>query len=181
MDNIMNFMLGDQLVYFGAILCLNIFSSCIGTLKSIYTAKQAGKITYLMVMLDATVYSLVLKSFASDGSLAVVAFIIGKLFGTVLADMFEKKIAIGINNVCVYIGSYDQTIIAQRQLIEDGFSTTISVDMVNENKKRFSLNIHVARKNMKDLMQSLQKVGIIEPTMTIQELKTVSGKIAERI
>lgn len=168
-------------MYFLSILLLNISSSCIGTLKSIYTAKQAGKITYLLVLIDATVYSLVLKSFSSDGTLAVIAFIIGKLLGTILADIFERKIAIGINDVTIYVSEYDQMMAAQKQLFTDGFSTTASIGMVDEDKQRYQLNVHVARKNMKELIGSLKKAGVEKPTMTIQELKSVSGKIAKRI
>ncbi len=181
MTDILNMILNSTTVYFLSILFLNIFSSCLGTLKSIYTAKQAGNITYLLVLIDATVYSLVLKSFSSEGSLSIIAFIIGKLVGTVLADVLEKKIAIGINDVYIYVSSYDQMLAAQRQLFADGFSTTASIGLVDEYKHRHQLHVHVARKNMSGLLESLNKAGIENPTMTIKELKSVSGKIAKRI
>lgn len=169
------------MLYFLSILLLNISSSCIGTLKSIYTAKQAGKITYLLVLIDATVYSLVLKSFSSEGSLAVIAFIIGKLIGAILADVFEQKVAIGMNDVYIYVSEYDQMLAAQKQLFEDGFSTTASIGLVDENKERYQLNVHVARRHMKKLNASLKQAGIEKPTMAIKELKSVSGKIAKRV
>ena len=83
MEQVVNFLLDEQTVYFSSILLLNIISSCIGTLKQIYTSKQAGKITYLMVLIDAIVYSLVLKSFSSEGIAAIIAYVIGKLVGAV--------------------------------------------------------------------------------------------------
>lgn len=181
MEQIINFLLDEQTVYFSSILLLNIISSCIGTLKQIYTSKQAGKITYIMVLIDAIVYSLVLKSFSSEGVAAIMAYVIGKLIGAVMADVVEKKIAIGINDIDLYVGEYEEMIGLQKTLMENGYSTTANVGLINDVSPRYYLNVQVARKDMNNFMKLLNGTGITDPTMTVQELKKVSGKIAKRV
>lgn len=169
------------ILYFALILFLNTLSTAIGTLKSIFVAKQAGKITYFMVALDSAVYAIVLKSFSSSGISAVVAYIVGHFLGAVIGNIIEKKVALGINDVTLYVGTKEKMLDIQNTLLENGYSTTASVGLQNEDTKRYSLNVQLPRKQMKEFLLLLANNGIEEPTMIIREIKQVTGKIEQRI
>lgn len=170
-----------SILYFILILLLNTLSTAIGILKSIFVAKQSGKIMYFMVLLDSAVYAIVLKSFSSTGMMAIVAYVLGHFFGAIVGNNIEKKIAIGLNDVTLYVGTKEKMFELQNTLIENGYSTTASVGIQNEETKRYSLNIQLPRKNMKEFTELLAKNGLENPTMVIREIKKVTGKIEERI
>lgn len=169
------------ILYFALILFLNTLSTAIGTLKSIFVAKQAGKITYFMVALDSAVYAIVLKSFSSSGISAVVAYIVGHFLGAIIGNIIEKKVALGINDVTLYVGTKEKMLDIQNTLLENGYSTTASIGLQNEDTKRYSLNVQLPRKQMKEFLLLLANNGIEEPTMVIREIKQVTGKIEQRI
>lgn len=178
---IINALLSNEYIIFMAILLLNIFSSCLGNLKTIFMAKQVGKTTYYLVLIDALVYSLVLKSFSSSGVGAIVAYVVGKLIGAIIADIVENKMAIGIYDIRLFISTQEKMYELQNILLEKGFSSTANIGMLNNLKVRCSLNIQIARKDMNIFMNLIKSAGIEEPTMIIQEVKKVSGKITKRI
>lgn len=169
------------ILYFALILFLNTLSTAIGTLKSIFVAKQAGKITYFMVALDSAVYAIVLKSFSSSGISAVVAYIVGHFLGAIIGNIIEKKVALGINDITLYVGTKEKMLDIQNTLLENGYSTTASIGLQNEDTKRYSLNVQLPRKQMKEFLLLLANNGIEEPTMVIREIKQVTGKIEQRI
>lgn len=169
------------ILYFALILFLNTLSTAIGTLKSIFVAKQAGKITYFMVALDSAVYAIVLKSFSTSGVSAIIAYIVGHFIGAIIGNMIEKKVAIGLNDVTLYVGTKEKMLDIQNTLLENGYSTTASIGLQNEDTKRYSLDVQLPRKQMKEFTSLLAKNGIEEPTMVVREIKQVTGKIEQRI
>ena len=169
------------ILYFALILFLNTLSTAIGTLKSIFVAKQAGKITYFMVALDSAVYAIVLKSFSTSGVSAIIAYIVGHFIGAIIGNMIEKKVAIGLNDVTLYVGTKEKMLDIQNTLLENGYSTTASIGLQNEETKRYSISIQLPRRQMKEFSSLLAKNGIENPTMVIREIKQVTGKIEQRI
>ena len=173
--------LNNPVVLFIMILLLNIISSCLGHLRTIFMAKQVGRTTYYVVFIDALVYSLVLKSFTSSGISAVMAYSFGMLFGSIIGDLIEEKMAIGIYDIRLFVGTQEKMYELQNILLEKGFSSTANIGMLNDLKARCSLNIQIARKDMEVFLSILNDAGIEEPTMIVQEVKKVSGKITKRI
>lgn len=173
--------LNNPVVLFIMILLLNIISSCLGHLRTIFMAKQVGRTTYYVVFIDALVYSLVLKSFTSSGISAVMAYSFGMLFGSIIGDLIEERMAIGIYDIRLFVGTQEKMYELQNILLEKGFSSTANIGMLNDLKARCSLNIQIARKDMEVFLSILNDAGIEEPTMIVQEVKKVSGKITKRI
>lgn len=169
------------ILYFALILFLNTLSTAIGTLKSIFVAKQAGKVTYFMVALDSAVYAIVLKSFSTSGASAILAYIIGHFIGAIVGNAIEKKVAIGLNDVTLYVGTKEKMLDIQNALLDNGYSTTASIGLQNEETKRYSISVQLPRKQMKEFSSLLAKNGIENPTMVIREIKQVTGKIEQRI
>lgn len=169
------------ILYFALILFLNTLSTAIGTLKSIFVAKQAGKITYFMVALDSAVYAIVLKSFSTSGVSAIIAYIVGHFIGAIIGNTIEKKVAIGLNDVTLYVGTKEKMLDIQNALLDNGYSTTASIGLQNEETKRYSISVQLPRRQMKEFSSLLAKNGIENPTMVIREIKQVTGKIEQRI
>ena len=169
------------ILYFALILFLNTLSTAIGTLKSIFVAKQAGKITYFMVALDSAVYAIVLKSFSTSGVSAIIAYIVGHFVGAIIGNMIEKKVAIGLNDVTLYVGTKEKMLDIQNALLDNGYSTTASIGLQNEETKRYSISVQLPRRQMKEFSSLLAKNSIENPTMVIREIKQVTGKIEQRI
>lgn len=174
-------LLNNPYVLFLMILLLNILSSCLGHLRTIFMAKQVGRTTYYVVFIDALVYSLVLKSFTSSGIGAVLAYSFGMLFGSIIGDLIEEKMAIGIYDIRLFISGQDKMYELQKILLNKGFSSTANIGMLNDFKERCSINVQIARKDMDNFLDIIKASGIEEPTMIIQEVKKVSGKIKERV
>lgn len=169
------------ILYFALILFLNTLSTAIGTLKSIFVAKQAGKITYFMVALDSAVYAIVLKSFSTSGVSAIIAYIVGHFIGAIIGNTIEKKVAIGLNDVTLYVGTKEKMLDIQNALLDNGYSTTASIGLQNEETKRYSISVQLPRRQMKEFSSLLAKNGVENPTMVIREIKQVTGKIEQRI
>lgn len=164
------------------IFFLNILSNFIGTLKTIFVSKQMGKYTYVVVFLDALIYSMVLKSFtSSSGFYSIMAFCFGKVVGSVLADFIEGKLALGLIEVQVYLGDEKLISNVQETCRLAGLSVTTHEGISATGKPRYYLLIQLARKDMKKLRLILNDYGVSEPTMVISEIRSVSGKIAERV
>lgn len=163
------------------LLLLNTINSCLGTIRTIFVAKKAGKITYFITFIDASMYAIVLKSMSSEGYYAVLAYVLGKVFGAMLGDYIESKIAIGINDIILYVNTEEKMLELQEKFLKEGYSSTANIGLIHDDKNRYSLNIQIARKDMSRFYRIIDKAGIEEPTMLIKEVKGVTGKIAERV
>ena len=157
------------------------FSTAIGTIKTIFVANKAGKATYLMTVLDSLIYIYLVKSIAASTGIAVVVYVLGKVAGAVLGDILESKIGIGIYDIELYISDHETQKKLQQMFIQRGFSSTMNIGTINENNVRWSNNLQIARRDMDEFYSILEEVGIANPTMVVRPVKRVSGKIAERV
>ena len=184
MENVLIFIneiLNNGVALFVIILLLNVLSSCLGHLRSIFIAKQMGKTTYYVVFIDALVYSLVLKSFTSTGISAIIAYVLGMTIGSIIGDVIEERMAMGMYDVRIFVSTQEKMYELQTLFLENGFSSTANIGMKNDMKTRCSLNIQLARRDMNKMLELIHSVGIEDPTMVVQEIKKVSGKIKKRI
>ena len=164
------------------IFLMNILSNTIGTIKTIFISKQLGKLTYIVVLFDALIYSLVLKSFTSSTGLwAIIAFCAGKVIGSMLGDYFENKIAIGILDVSFFLSDSETKDRLADELFNENISATVYNGTSITGKDRFHVSIQCSRKDYGNLKNIMKKVGINDPTMYVQEVKRVTGKITDRI
>ena len=163
------------------ILLLNIISNALGTLKHILIVKVGGWLTPIVVTIDAAVYAVILKSFSSNGASAITAYILGHLLGYLLGTFINKKLALGISDIQIYVKDYQTMMKIQQRLIEEGFSSTCEIGIIDETTSRYSLNIQANKKDLKKIKRIFADNGIKHPTMLIREIESVSGKIAERI
>ena len=170
----------ETIFLFAIMLLINALSNAAGTIKSIFVTKQVGAPAYIASFIDAIIYAFVLKSFSSDGYVAIIAYVLGRIIGMAIGNVIEKRIAIGVNDINLYVKDEITMLDLQYIFLDKGFSTTATIGMIDEEHKRYCLNVHVARKDMSEFYTILKRMNIKKPTMTVKELKTVTGKIQER-
>lgn len=174
-------MLNSEIISILLIFFLNILSNTLGNLKTIFVSKQIGGFTYILVGVDALFFSIVLKAINSGDSLwYILAYVFGKIIGAVIADILEKKLALGVLEVTVYERN-DKAIPLADTLRELGYSVTTSKGYGQNGKERFIVTITISRKEYPLLGEVLNKVGITKPNMIVKEVKSIEGKCARNI
>lgn len=159
------------------VFLLNLISNCLGTLKTIFISKQLGKITYWLVAVDSLLFAVVLKAISSgDSFVTIAAFVAGKVFGAMLADYIEGKLALGLLEVTVF-AKEEKAITIADSLRDMGYSVTTFKGYGMEGKERFTINITIARKEMSLLKEILSKYNLNTPNMVIKEVKSIQGNI----
>lgn len=159
------------------VFILNLISNCLGTLKTIFISKKAGKISYIITGIDALLFSVVLKGIASSNSLiTIIAYTLGKVVGAILADYIEECLALGLLEVNIN-ANQEKAIKIADSLRSIGYSVNTIKSFGNLGKERFMVVVTIARKELSLLKEILKKYNIDNPTMTIKEIKNVQGNI----
>jgi uncharacterized protein YebE (UPF0316 family) len=160
------------------IFLLNAISNCLGTLKTLFISKQMIRPAYFVVFSDALLFSYAFK-LVSDSSdmIYILAFAFGKVFGIFLADIIERKMAIGVLEVSVYTRREKGRKIADF-LRRQGYSVTTHIGFGMKGKERWIINIIVKRKDFEKLNAVL--AGFNENiTMSVTEIRSITGKLME--
>ena len=160
------------------IFLLNAISNCLGTLKTLFISKQMIRPVYFVVFSDALLFSYAFK-LVSDSSdvIYILAFAFGKVFGIYLADIIEKKIAIGLLEVSVYADREKGKEMAD-YLRGQGYSVTTYIGFGMKGKGRLIINIIVKRKEYERLKSMLDEFNA-NITMMVTEIRSATGKLMQ--
>lgn len=159
------------------VFLLNVISNTLGTLKTIFISKKVMKPAYLVTFMDSIVFAYGFKMVATEDSLwLILAFSLGKVVGTYLADIIEGKMAFGLLEVTIYAKS-DKAINIADSLRALGFSVTTVKGYGMNGVERFEVNITLKRKDFVLVREFLQTHGFTNATMITREVSSVSGKI----
>ncbi|MGE5474382.1 MAG: hypothetical protein ACM3UU_09195 [Ignavibacteriales bacterium] len=157
---------------------LNAISNCLGTLKTLFISKQMIRPTYFVVFSDALLFSYTFKMVSDSSDISyILVFALGKVFGIYLADIIEKKMAIGLLEVSVYAGREKGKEIADF-LRNEGYSVTTHIGYGMNGKGRLVVNIIVKRKDFERLNCILTEFNA-NVTMSVAEIRTVTGKLTQ--
>lgn len=160
------------------IFVLNAVSTSLGTLKAIFLSKQVIKPVYVTTFLDALIFAYAFKLIAeSSGLLYILAFALGRIAGVFLANVIERKVAIGLLEITVYKHPQEGIALAD-QLRAEGFSVTTMMGHGVEGKNRLLLNIISPRRDFSELKELLFINGKVN--MSIKDVTKVSGKLGYR-
>lgn len=169
------------LIEMGILCVLNVCSSTLSNLKTIFLAKKAGWLTYLITFIDAGMYFFILKQITEgEGVLFAVVYIFSKTLGVIISDVIEDKIALGIVCINLYVKSEELMNLIMNELFTNNVSVTGHIGIIPDGLKRYELEIHVTRKRINAVLKMINKY-VDEPTMTISEVKKLAGKLQERI
>lgn len=166
-------MLLDLIVIF----TLNIISSSMKVLNTMFISKKVMQPVYITMFIEACVFSYALKMITEGESFFfILVFAFGKVVGAYIANAIEDKIAIGILEVSLYVNGRKALKIADT-LRNMGYSVTTMKGYGFNGNPRFLLDIAIERKDFPLLKIFLANNGYDEATMVIRDLKGVSGKI----
>ena len=170
-----------DLTLYLSFFAITIASQLVGTLRSIFVANKAGTLAYVMVGIDALLYTLLVSALTKQTTLTIIIFILGKLLGTYLANEIESRIALGIYDIDLYVNNHDLQKSLQEAFLAAGISSTMNLGTISGNEVRWSLNVQLKRKDMAKFYQIINDNGISTPNMVIRPAKKVTGAIEEHL
>lgn len=171
----------NEINVFIVMLILNAISVMLGVVKTIFVAKKVGKPAYIIMFFDGIIYAFILKSFSSNSTAALLAYVFGRLLGLFLGNKLEDTLAVGVNDIELYVKTKATMLGLQAIFLEKGISSTAIEGTIDDKTSRYYLKIQIARKDMNEFYEALEIANIKNPTMTIKEVKRVTGNIESRI
>jgi len=161
-----------------AVFALNVVSTALSTLKTVFLVRGFVKPVYLVVLLDALTFVWGMKLVVdSEDWLFLLVFALGKTAGVWVGDVIDKKLALGI---------LDVTIMAKREKAHRIADYLRSLGIVSNTVKTYGLNgeekwdvrFLVNRREFDSVLRSLENQGFDNLSMVINTVDKVTGKIS---
>jgi uncharacterized protein YebE (UPF0316 family) len=157
------------------IFALNVFSTCLGNLKTVFLAQKAIKPVYLITFIDAIVLVYAFRLISnSSGYGYILAFALGKLLGVYLANSIEKRLALGLLEIEVYKQPEPGKILADTLRL-CGYYVTTTLGYGIEGKERWILTIILPRKEFPGLHALIEQDGKVN--MSVKSITRTYGKV----
>lgn len=159
------------------IFFLNVLSTTLGNLKTIFLARRLMPPVYVTTFIDALVFAVALKAIStSSGVACVLVFAAGRLFGVSFAQVVERRLALGTVEVTVNKHMNEGVTLADK-LREDGYSVTTLKGYGINGAERLVLTIIAPRKHLPQLKNTLASEGKVN--MAIKDVTKTYGKIGQ--
>lgn len=158
------------------VFILNVLSSTLGSLKTIFIAKKVMKPAYIVIMVDSIIFAYAFKMVATEDSFwIIISYSFGKVVGAYLADIIDNKLAFGLCEVSIYATKEKATFMAD-ELRELGFSVTTIKGYGYHGRERFEVNIALKRKELNVVKDFLTLQGYDNASWIVKEISSYSGK-----
>jgi uncharacterized protein YebE (UPF0316 family) len=157
------------------IFTLNVFSTCLGNLKTAFLAQKAIKPVYVTTFIDAIVFVYAFKLITSSSGYGyILSFAVGKIVGVFLANKIEKNLALGLIEIDVYKQHPDSGKILADTLRNLGYSVTTTVGYGIDGKELI-LKIILSRKQFPDFYEIMEQYGKVN--MSVKSITKTYGKV----
>ncbi|MCX5780174.1 MAG: hypothetical protein NTV45_05045 [Firmicutes bacterium] len=157
------------------IFALNVFSTCLGNLKTSFLAQKVIKPVYIITFIDAIVLVYAIKLIAgSSGYGYVLAFALGKITGVFVANKIEKKLALGLLEIEVYKQPEPGKILADT-LRNRGYYVTTTLGYGIEGKQRLILTTILPRKEFPGFHGIIEQDGKVN--MSVKAITKTYGRV----
>lgn len=154
---------------------LNVFSTCLGNLKTTFLAQRSIKHVYVITFIDALVFVYAFKLItASSGYAYILCFALGKIFGVFLANKIEKEMAIGLIEIDVYKHPEQGKYLADT-LRGQGYSVTTTLGYGKEGRERLILTTVLPRKQFPAFHSLIEQDGKVN--MSVKAISRAYGKV----
>lgn len=154
------------------------FTNVLATLKSILMAKRIMNPVYFLVFADSIIFATVVgKVTSSEGITFGIAYALGKTLGVYMGNKIEERLALGILEVDVFLNNKVKMMEISEKLREEGYTVNDFLAGGINGDKRYKIEIVIARKEFKVLLDIMDKCGVTDPTLKIKNLNKVEGKI----
>lgn len=159
------------------IFVLQVVSTAMNTLKTIFITKGISKPAYILTFIDAAMFAWTMTLIATgEGYLFLAVFAVGKTLGTILGDVTEKKLAVGTLEVTI-MAKKEKAIQIADNLRELGYSVNTKKVFGHGGVEKFDIVVFIQRKEFVYLRDTLARMGIDNATMVISDVSRVTGKI----
>jgi uncharacterized protein YebE (UPF0316 family) len=159
------------------VFTLQVVSTAINTLKTIFITKGISKPAYILTFIDAIMFAWAMKLIVSgDGFVFLAVFATGKTLGTILGDLAEKKLAVGTLEVTI-MAKKEKAIEIADHLRDLGYSVNTKKVFGIAGVEKFDIVVFIQRKEFVYLRDTLKRLGIDNATMVISDVSRVTGKI----
>lgn len=154
------------------------FTNILSTLKTILMSKNIMNPVYFLVFIDAIIFAtIVSKVTSSDGIAYTIAFAFGKSMGVFLGGKIEKKLALGICEVDLFLNDGKKANEIAQKIRETGYTVNNSLVGGNNEMERHQLEVVINRKEIKILEDIIKEFHVDTPTLKVKTLNKVDGKI----
>jgi len=160
------------------VFLLNTIGETMKIMQTIFISKKIMKPVYFMIFIDSIIFTTGMKLVTQGNNFEfIIAYALGKVIGAAIGSKIEEKIALGLIEVTIFAKKEKAKFIADR-IRELGFSVTTHKGYGMNGNERFTIVIHMKRKDMSIIESILSEYGYNDATMVIKDLKAVSGKIS---
>lgn len=152
-------------------------STILSTLRTIFIVKGISKPAYILTMVDSILFMWGTKLVVSgDGFAFIIVFALGKLIGTWVGDVLEKKIAMG--TLQVTINAKGKKAIDMADMIRDmGYTVNTRKVYGMRGNERFEVCFFIKRREKDSVINLLGEQGYKNLSMVITDVNRVDGKI----
>lgn len=157
---------------------LTALTNVLATLKTILMSKDIMNPVYLLVFIDAMIFTTIMsKVTSSEGLPFTIAYALGRTVGVYIGGKIESKLALGILEVDLFLNDKNKVMDISKKLRETGYTVNnFTVGGKNE-EKRYQIEVVIKRKEFKVLEEIIEDFGVIKPTLKVKTLNGVNGKI----
>lgn len=162
----------------GGVFLITAFANVLGTLKSILLAKSIMNPVYFLVFVDAIIFATVFgKVTSAEGIHYAIAYALGKTVGVFIGGRIEKRLALGILEVDIFMNNKDKMISVAEKLREDGYTVNNYLANGVNGSRRYKIEVIIKRKEFKAIEKVMDEFNVVDPTLKIKSVNKVEGKI----
>ena len=157
---------------------LTAFTNILATLKTILMSKKIMNPVYLLVFVDAMIFTTIMSKVTSSNGLPfTIAYALGRTAGVYIGSKIEDKLALGILEVDLFLNDKNKVVEISKKLRDTGYTVNNFIVGGNNQEKRYQIEVVIKRKEFKVLEEIINDFGIIKPTLKVKTLNKVNGKI----
>src|SRR5699024_9075138 len=154
------------------------FTNILATLKPILMSKKIMNPVYLLVFLDAMIFTTIMsKVTSSEGVQFTIAYALGRTFGVLLGGKIEDRLALGMLEVDLFLNDGEKAAGIAQRLRETGYTVNNFLVGGNEDVDRHQVEVVINRKEFKILECIINDFNVFNPTLKVKTLNKVDGKI----
>lgn len=153
-------------------------TNILATLRTILTSKNIMNPVYILSFADAVIFAATISKVSSaDGLHYTISYALGRTLGVFIGNKLEEKLALGILEVDVFLSDKDKMIKVAEELRNEGYTVNNFLARGNNGDRRYKVEVVIKRKEFKVLQEILKDCGVIEPTLKVKSLNSITGKI----
>jgi len=157
---------------------LTALTNVLATLKTILMSKNIMNPVYLLVFVDAMIFTTILGEVTSSNGLPfTIAYALGRTVGVYVGGKIEDKLALGILEVDIFLNDRKRVIEISKKLREIGYTVNNFEVSGNNEEKRYQIEVIIKRKEFSILEDIIKEFGVINPTLKVKTLNKIEGKI----